>query len=170
MADKDENLTNAADDDVKDDAKTTEDATVEDEVAEDESADDEVAEDESDSDSEDDDEDADSEEDKEDKEFQRKLKEFMSEDNQKNMTPQMRRLMAREKEQSRRVEKSIEGTKTNPSWFLPLACFLLLLGLIWVVVFYLTMGDWPIHQVGNWNVAIGFGIALVGFLMLMWWH
>ena len=115
-------------------------------------------------------EDADAEDSEKSDEISRKIDELLAEDNEKNLTPQMRRLLQREKEQSRRVEKSIEGTKTNPTWFLWIMCGLMILGLVWIVVYYLTGASWPIPKIGNWNLLIGFGIMLVGFLMTMWWH
>jgi hypothetical protein len=52
---------------------------------------------------------------------------------------------------------------------------LMLLGLVWVVVFYLSSGSWPIShigsfQVGNWNLLVGFGLMLVGFGMTARWR
>ncbi|WP_241520177.1 cell division protein CrgA [Bifidobacterium catulorum] len=85
------------------------------------------------------------------------------------MTPQMRKMFARQQESTKRVEESIKGTKSNPSWFVPVFCALLIIGLVWVVVFYMT-GKYPIPGIDNWNLAIGFAIMLVGFLMTMWWH
>lgn len=85
------------------------------------------------------------------------------------MTPQMRKMFARQQESTKRVEESIKGTKSNPRWFVPLLCALLIIGLVWVVVYYLS-GNYPIPGIHDWNLAIGFGIMLVGFLMTMWWH
>ncbi|MBW3088712.1 cell division protein CrgA [Bifidobacterium sp. 82T24] len=85
------------------------------------------------------------------------------------MTPQMRKMFARQQESTKRVEESIKGTKSNPSWFVPVFCALLIIGLVWVVVFYMT-GKYPIPGINNWNLAIGFAIMLIGFLMTMWWH
>ncbi|MBT1177108.1 cell division protein CrgA [Bifidobacterium callimiconis] len=85
------------------------------------------------------------------------------------MTPQMRKMFARQQENTKRVEESIKGTKSNPAWFVPLFCLLLVIGLVWVVVYYMTY-DYPIPHIGAWNLAIGFGIMLVGFLMTMWWR
>ena len=85
------------------------------------------------------------------------------------MTPQMKKMFARQQENTKRVEESIKGTKSNPSWFVPVFCALLIIGLVWVVVFYMT-GKYPIPGIDNWNLAIGFAIMLVGFLMTMWWH
>jgi hypothetical protein len=47
---------------------------------------------------------------------------------------------------------------------------LMLLGLVWVVVFYLSQGSWPISSLGNWNLAVGFGLMLVGFGMTARWR
>ncbi|NEG95570.1 cell division protein CrgA [Bifidobacterium sp. SMB2] len=85
------------------------------------------------------------------------------------MTPQMRKMFARQQESTKRVEESIKGTKSNPSWFVPVFCALLIIGLIWVVVYYMT-GKYPIPGIDAWNLAIGFAIMLVGFLMTMGWH
>lgn len=91
----------------------------------------------------------------------------------KHMTPQMRRLAQRQEENSKRVEDTIKSTKANPRWFVPLFVTLMLIGLIWIVVYYIasTRGNvYPIPNIGNWNLLIGFGILLVGFLMTMGWH
>lgn len=85
------------------------------------------------------------------------------------MTPQMQRMMARQAESTKRVEESIKGTKSNPRWFVPLFCALMLIGLIWVVAYYLT-GKFPIPAIGVWNLVVGFVIILIGFLMTMWWR
>lgn len=92
----------------------------------------------------------------------------------KHLSPQMRRIVQRQEENSKRVEETIKGTRSNPRWFVPLFITLMLLGLIWVVVYYLAiiMGhtSFPIPHIGQWNLLVGFGILLVGFFMTMWWR
>lgn len=46
---------------------------------------------------------------------------------------------------------------------------LMIVGLLWIVVYYLTQGLFPIVAIGGWNILVGFGIALVGFLMMSRW-
>jgi hypothetical protein len=46
----------------------------------------------------------------------------------------------------------------------------MLLGLVWVVVYYLSQGALPIRQIGNWNLLIGFGLILGGFGMTAGWR
>ena len=89
--------------------------------------------------------------------------------NSDNMTPQMERIAKRQEDETRRVEKAIENTKSNPAWLVPLFSTLLILGLLWVVVFYLTH-QYPIPAIGNWNLAVGAGISFIGFILLMWWE
>lgn len=86
-----------------------------------------------------------------------------------SLTPQMQRMMQRQAENTRRVEESIKGTKSNPRWFVPLFCAFMIIGLIWAVVYYLT-GNYPIPGIDAWNLAIALGIILIGFLMTMWWR
>ena len=96
----------------------------------------------------------------------KRLEDGMSSD---NMTPQMERIAKRQEDETRRVEKAIENTKSNPAWLVPLFSTLLILGLLWVVVFYLTH-QYPIPAIGNWNLAVGAGISFIGFILLMWWE
>ena len=86
-----------------------------------------------------------------------------------SLSPQMQRMMNRQAENTRRVEETIKGTKSNPRWFVPLFCALMIIGLIWAVVYYLT-SDYPIPNIGAWNLAIAFAIIMIGFIMTMWWR
>lgn len=47
---------------------------------------------------------------------------------------------------------------------------LMILGLVWVVATYLAQSAWPVPGIGNWNLAIGFGIMMIGFVMTMRWR
>jgi len=44
----------------------------------------------------------------------------------------------------------------------------MIVGLIWSVVYYLT-GNYPITNIGAWNLVIAFVTILVGFVMTMAW-
>jgi hypothetical protein len=60
--------------------------------------------------------------------------------------------------------------KPNARWFLPLMLAMLVVGLLWIVVFYVTQTEYPIPQIRYWNLAIGFGILLTGFGMTTRWR
>lgn len=68
-----------------------------------------------------------------------------------------------------RARKEAERKEApNPVWFKPVMFGFMLLGLIWIVLFYIT-SSWPIPQLGQANIFVGFGLVLIGFLMTPWW-
>ncbi|MGP3980759.1 cell division protein CrgA [Streptomyces sp. KR80] len=54
-------------------------------------------------------------------------------------------------------------------WVAPLMLALFLIGLAWIVVFYVTTGDMPIGALGNWNIVVGFGFIAAGFVVSTQW-
>ncbi|HET7328822.1 MAG TPA: cell division protein CrgA [Nocardioidaceae bacterium] len=61
--------------------------------------------------------------------------------------------------------------KGSGRWVVPTMCTLLLLGLAWIVVFYLTQGDLPgMRQLGDWNLLVGMGLIMLGLLTAMKWE
>ena len=57
----------------------------------------------------------------------------------------------------------------SPRWLAPLMVTMMVLGLMWVVVYYVTQTEYPIESVGNWNMAIGFGLISIGFALATRW-
>lgn len=72
---------------------------------------------------------------------------------------------------SGRTERSRTPQKidVNPGWLLPVMLGLMILGVLWIVVFYLTEGAFPI-PFGYWNIAIGGGLIMVGFALSTRWR
>ena len=62
------------------------------------------------------------------------------------------------------------GPRPNPRWWVPAMVTLLLLGLLYIVVFYLSSTAYPIPNIGAWNLVVGFGILLTGFGMTTRWR
>jgi hypothetical protein len=58
----------------------------------------------------------------------------------------------------------------NPPWFVPVMLGLMLLGLLWVVTFYVTAAAYPIPNIKYWNLGIGFGLMITGFMMTTRWR
>lgn len=63
-----------------------------------------------------------------------------------------------------------DGIPLSPVWWAPLFTTLMIVGLLWIVVFYISSAAYPIPQLGQWNLAVGGGIAFIGFLMTMRWR
>ena len=57
----------------------------------------------------------------------------------------------------------------NPRWLVPLMIGCFVAGLLWVVVYYVTQTEYPIESIGNWNMAVGFGLIAVGFGLATRW-
>lgn len=58
----------------------------------------------------------------------------------------------------------------NAPWFLPVMCGLMIVGLAWVVAFYVTQGVYPIPGLGAPNLLIGFALMMGGFFMTTRWR
>lgn len=54
-------------------------------------------------------------------------------------------------------------------WVAPLMLALFLIGLAWIVVFYVTSADFPVGALGNWNIVVGFGFIAGGFVVSTQW-
>ncbi|GAB3943109.1 cell division protein CrgA [Corynebacterium tapiri] len=58
----------------------------------------------------------------------------------------------------------------TPLWYKIIMFGLMLIGLAWLIVFYLASSHIPFMvDLGPWNYAIGFGFFLAGLLMTMGW-
>ena len=58
----------------------------------------------------------------------------------------------------------------QPGLVAPTFVTLMIVGLLWVVVFYISQGIYPIPKIGQWNIAVGLGTMMVGFLMTLRWR
>ena len=69
--------------------------------------------------------------------------------------------------------KTPEAVKIgNPSWLVPAMVTMFILGLLWIVVFYLAGNDISfMRDLGNLkNVGIGFGFIGIGFAIATRWR
>ena len=65
---------------------------------------------------------------------------------------------------------SADDDDKNPVWFKPVMFGLMLVGLIWILIYYIAGTGWPIPAIGPWNIAVGFGVMFAGFLMTTRWR
>jgi hypothetical protein len=63
-----------------------------------------------------------------------------------------------------------QAHKPNAVWFKPVMFGLMILGLLWIITFYISEGVLPVRDWGSWNIVAGFGIAIAGFLMTTRWR
>ena len=55
------------------------------------------------------------------------------------------------------MESGTQLKEQTPLWYRVIMFSLLALGILWIIVFYITQGLFPIPDLGMWNVSIGVG-------------
>jgi hypothetical protein len=90
--------------------------------------------------------------------------------------PQKRSLkLPKRKPKVEKVAKSRNSEDAlNPVWFKPVMFGFMIVGLFWIITYYVTSAQFPLGaatplNLSNWNILIGFGIAMVGFMMSTRW-
>ena len=67
--------------------------------------------------------------------------------------------------------RTSKAAEPNPTWWAPVFITLLVLGLLWIVVYYVAGDRVPFMvSLGAWNFAIGFGAMVAGLVMSMRWR
>ena len=80
---------------------------------------------------------------------------------------------SRNKKKTEKVKAQKTPKKPRTSsrvWVAPLMLACWLIGLAWLVVFYVAGQDIPVmDDLGNWNLLIGMGLIAVGFVVSTQW-
>ncbi len=59
----------------------------------------------------------------------------------------------------------------TPRWWVPVMLGLMIAGLLWIVVFYLSgVAQLPVPALGAWNLGVGFALIIAGFAMTTRWR
>jgi Cell division protein CrgA len=62
-------------------------------------------------------------------------------------------------------------SKVSPRWLVPAMLACLLIGLVWIALFYVTGGSTPVQSaLGAWNVVVGFGFIISGVVLSTKWR
>ena len=64
----------------------------------------------------------------------------------------------------------IEAKVESPKWLVLVMLASFLIGLIWIVIFYISSTSYPIPGIGAWNMMVGFGFVGVGFSLATRWR
>ena len=67
------------------------------------------------------------------------------------------------------------GLQPSPAWYPIVMAAIMLIGLAYMVVYYLTSSGTSPHVpvmagLGAWNFAVGFGVMLLGLVMAVRWR
>ena len=58
----------------------------------------------------------------------------------------------------------------SPRWLAPTMIAAFLIGLFWIVIFYVSQTRYPIPNIGAWNMVVGFAFIGVGFSLATRWR
>jgi Cell division protein CrgA len=58
----------------------------------------------------------------------------------------------------------------SDGWVAPTMVGLFLAGLLWIVIYYVSSGDYPIPAISNWNLLVGFALITGGFITSTQWR
>ena len=62
-------------------------------------------------------------------------------------------------------------SKASARWVVPAMLTCLLLGLIWIALYYITSGTTPLQSaLGAWNLVVGFALIIVGVGLSTKWR
>ncbi len=65
----------------------------------------------------------------------------------------------------------VERHGPSPRWYPITMAVVLVIGLAYIVLYYIAGSDVPFMQpLGAWNLAIGFGVLVLGLLMSVRWR
>jgi len=60
--------------------------------------------------------------------------------------------------------------KVSPPWLVPVMLGCLIVGLVWIVIFYVSQQSLPIGALGAWNLVIGFTFLVSGVVLSTKWR
>ena len=64
-----------------------------------------------------------------------------------------------------------EKRKVSPPWVGPTIVVCLVIGLAWIVVYYITQGSFPgMSALGSWNLVVGFVFIIAGVVLATTWR
>ena len=62
------------------------------------------------------------------------------------------------------------GKKPSPPWYAPVMVALFVIGLAYIVTFYVSGTNYPVPKLGRANILVGFAIIMAGFGMATRWR
>lgn len=78
-----------------------------------------------------------------------------------------------EEVQLRRVAREMtqDGfASPTPLWYRVIMFGLMVLGILWIMTYYITQTAYPVAALGGWNLVVGVGLMMVGLIMTTRWR
>ena len=83
----------------------------------------------------------------------------------------LRDKVAKQRKVAAEIKPEVAATKAeSPKWLAPVMLANFIIGLIWIVIFYISSTNYPVPGIGAGNMLIGFGFVGVGFSLSTRWQ
>jgi hypothetical protein len=82
----------------------------------------------------------------------------------------LRKKVQEHKAHDEQVHAAEAAPAESPRWLVPVMLTNFLLGLIWIVIYYVSQTRFPISGIGAWNMIVGFSFVAVGFSLATKWR
>jgi Cell division protein CrgA len=67
--------------------------------------------------------------------------------------------------------QSSKRRAVSPVWLAPTMIGCLVVGLVWISLYYITQADMPVlRTLGGWNLVCGFALIVVGVVLATRWR
>lgn len=74
----------------------------------------------------------------------------------------------------RRVAESMysneEFPSSTPLWYRIIMFVFMIIGILWIITFYISESRLPVAALGNVNIGVGVGLMMVGLIMTTRWR
>lgn len=80
---------------------------------------------------------------------------------------------SRKRQRAAYTAPTASGTRKrppSPPWFGVSIAALFLIGIVYLLLYYVTNGEVPIKALNGWNIFVGFGFIVAGFGLLTQWR
>jgi formate/nitrite transporter FocA (FNT family) len=67
------------------------------------------------------------------------------------------------------VTQTHHEPEESPKWLVPAMLAGFLIGLAWIVTYYVSATKYPVPSLHAWNMVVGFGFIAVGFSLATKW-
>lgn len=68
------------------------------------------------------------------------------------------------------MTSNIRQSSPTPTWYIAIMLGFMIIGLLWIMIFYISDQALPIPDLSFWNIAIGIGLMMVGLIMTTRWR
>lgn len=68
------------------------------------------------------------------------------------------------------MTSNIRQSSPTPTWYIAIMLGFMIIGLLWIMTFYISNQALPIPDLSFWNIAIGIGLMMIGLIMTTRWR